>query len=255
MNSNLKESFIKLPNSWYDNLSISNKELTTLSLLYRNYTYYQSVSLCSLEMLCNYMYIDSNTNKKIINDIKNTFSLLKDKETILNYYDLHYNNIELNDITNKNQVFYIELIHPPEDNYFMVKNIDINKIFKSLQGSNLSKNNLIRYFIACMRVINNEAKFGYLTQSKLKKLVNDSKTIQKYNKILQDDLNLIRYNNNYLTEEKHYSSTFIGLYENEYNFNKQVEFEVERQGLIFTNKTKSNLNRSITQKNNNKKEI
>ena len=67
MNSNLKESFIKLPNSWYDNLSISNKELTTLSLLYRNYTYYQSVSLCSLEMLCNYMYIDSNTNKKIIN--------------------------------------------------------------------------------------------------------------------------------------------------------------------------------------------
>lgn len=250
MNSDFKDSFIKLQNNWYDNLDITNEELTILSLLYRNYTYYQSVSLCNLEMLAIYMYINSNKNKKFIKNVKTTLTSLIKKKFILNLYDLHFNTISIANISNKNYIFYVELTPPPEDNYFMIKNIEIDKIFKSLQGSNLSKYNLFRYFIACRRVINNEANFGYLTQSKLKQLVNDSKTIQKYNKILQDELNLIRYNNNYLTSEKRYCTTFIGLYDKKELFNKQLNFEVERQGLIFTDKKLSNKKRSVTQQVN-----
>ena len=35
MNSNLQESTIIIPNKWYDDLNISNEELTVLILLYR----------------------------------------------------------------------------------------------------------------------------------------------------------------------------------------------------------------------------
>lgn len=250
MNSNLKDGYVKLQNDWYDSLHITNEELTILTLLYRNYIHYQSISLCSLEMLSNCLYINSNSNKKIINSLKYTINSLQEKEFITNLYDLHYNLIEISDITNKNYVFYTELIPPPEEKYFIVKNFEVDKIFESLQGSNLSKFNLFRYFVACRRVVNNDSSFGYLTQGKLKQLVNDSKTIQKYNHLLQDELQLIRYNNNYLTKEKHYCTTFIGIYDDKKSFDKQVEFMVESQGLIYTDKIISNKRRSVTQQIN-----
>jgi hypothetical protein len=246
LNSNFKDSFIKLPNNWYDNIYITNEEITLAILLYRNYTYYQSVSLNSIETICEYMYINTNSNKRMLPRIKNILLSMQQKNIILNFYDLHYLNLLLDDI-NKHQCFYVELSPPPEENYFMIKNIDIDSIFKALQGSNLSKFNLIRYFIACMRVTNNENNFGYLSQSKLKKLINDSKTIQNYNKILQDDLNLIRYNNDYLTPEKYYCTTFISTYDNK-NFDKLIQTEVNNQHLVYTDKIVSNTKRSIKQK-------
>jgi len=126
----------------------------------------------------------------------------------------------------------------------------INYILKELVSKNLNKFNIIRYFIACRRVSNNDSKFGYLTQGKLKQLVTDSRTIQRYNKILQDDLHLIRYNNSYLTQDKHYCTTYIGYWDDEINFNHQVKIEVESKGLIHTDKVKSNERRSVQQKVN-----
>jgi len=252
MNNNLSEGYIKLPSKWYDNFKITNEELTIIALLYRNYLHYQSISLCSVEILCNYMYVNSNTNKRITKSILDTILSLINKKYILNIYDLHYNQISINDISNKNYVFYVELPLPPENAFFIIENMDIDKIFYHLQNSNLGKFNLIRYFIACRRVCSNESSFGYLTQSKLKGLVSNTQTIQRYNKILQDELHLIRYNNSYLTPDKHYCTTFIGLYNDKDNFDNQVIGEVERQGLVYTNKIDSNLNRSKTQKLNNK---
>lgn len=250
MNNNLKECFIKLPNDWYDNLDITNEEITLLILLYRNYMLYKSIAVCSLESLASSMYINTNSNKKIISIIKDTISYLIEKEYITGLYGLHYQEISLDDITNKNQIFYVELIEPPETNYFMVKDIDIDNIFNHLQGVNIDKFSIIRYFVACRRVVNTENKFGYLTQGKLKQLVNHSKTIQGYNKILQDDLKLIRYNNNYLTKEKHYCTTFIGLYNEKESFDKMVECEVENKGLVRTDKIKSNKKRKLKQQAN-----
>ena len=85
----------------------------------------------------------------------------------------------------------------------------------------------------------------------MKKLITDSRTIQRYNKILQDDLHLIRYNNNYLTPDKHYCTTFIGNWDDEVNFNYQLQIEVSAKGLIYTDKVKSNVKRSVKQKINN----
>ena len=248
MNNNLLEGYIKLPNKWYDDFRITNEELTILTLLYRNYLHYQSISLCSVEILCNYMYVNSNTNKRITKSIMNVISSLKDKKYILNTYDLHYNQISIDDISNKNYVFYVELSPPPDNAFFIVENMDVDKIFYHLQNSNLGKFNLIRYFIACRRVCSNESNFGYLSQNKLKGLVSNAQTIQRYNNILQDELHLIRYNNSYFTLEKHYCTTFIGLYNDKTNFNNQVKCAVEQQGLIYTDKVQSNINRSETQK-------
>lgn len=253
MNNNLLEGYIKLPSRWYDNFKITNEELTILTLLYRNYLHYQSISLCSVEILCNYMYINSNTNKRMVKSVLNIISSLLDKKYILEIYDLHYNEISIDDILNKNYVFYVELPEPPENAFFIVENMDIDKIFYYLQNSNLGKFNLVRYFIACRRVCSNDSRFGYLTQNKLKGLISNAQTIQRYNKILQDELHLIRYNNNYFTPEKHYCTTFIGLYDDKNNFNNQVKCEVERMGLIYTDKIQSNLHRSKTQKINSKK--
>lgn len=252
MNSNLQESTIIIPNKWYDDLNISNEELTVLILLYRNYIYYYSISLCNIEMLCDYMYINSNSNKRIVKTLMDVLFSLKDKKIIIDFYDLRYNIISVDDIINKNYLFYVELPPTPVNDYLIIKNKEIDNIFNYLSSSNLGKFSLIRYFIACRRAINNQNNFGYLTQGKLKQLVTDSRTIQRYNKILQDELCLIRYNNDYWTKEKHYCTTFIGLYDDKKNFDFQVKCEAEVQNLIYTDKTKSNFKRSKTQKLNNK---
>ena len=252
INSRFDKYYIRVPISWYDDLNISNIELTILLLLYKNYTELKSTSLCSVDMLCDFMCINSNTNKRILNVVRNTISSLVDKELITGLYDLYYNNIDISEVKNKNTFFYIELPSPPEKAYLIIYENELYKIFNYLSGSNLGKFSLIRYFIACRRSINNESNFGYLTQGKLKQLVTDSRTIQRYNKILQDDLHLIKYNNDYLTPEKQYCTTFIGLYDDKNNFDFQLKAEVDRQGLVYTDKINSNTKRSITQQINNK---
>lgn len=245
-----KNNYIILPNDIYDNLSISNEEVTLLILMYRNYMKYKGISLCSIQLLIDYMQIDIHNNRKIINVIKNTIKSLIDKEYIGNLYNIYYNPITIEDIKDKNTMFYSELLEPPEDNFFMIQDNDINKIFEILKGVNLNKFNLIRYYIACCRVRNNEQRFGYLTQTKLKQLISDSRSIQRYNKILQDDLHLIKYCNDYLTLEKHYCTTFIGDWNDEENFKLQLECEIAEKKLIHISKIKSNIKRSTKQKIN-----
>jgi hypothetical protein len=253
MNNNLQETTtIIIPNKWYDDLNISNEELTILILLYRNNIYYHSISLCNMEMLCNYMHINSNSNKRIIRTLIDTIISLHKKKLIMDFYDLRYNIISTDTIVNKNYLFYVGLPPTPTKDFLVIKNKEIDSIFNYLNNSNLGKFSLIRYFVACRRATNNKQNFGYLTQGKLKQLVNDSRTIQRYNKILQDELHLIRYNNNFWTKDKHYCTTFIGLYNDKVNFDYQVQCEVDRLGLVYTDKTDSNLSRSKTQKGNNK---
>lgn len=250
--SNLNDnSYIKLPNNIYDNLDITNEELTVLTLMYRNYQQYKSIGVCSIQMIINYMRFDTQKNHQIVGIIKDAISGLIDKEYITCLYDLYYEEIIIEDIINKDTLFYVELVELPENNYFVVNDKDLNHIYKELESMKINKFNMTRYFIACRRVSNNDSNFGYLSQTKLKQLLNDSKTISKYNLILQDDLHLIRYNNSYLTEDKHYCTTFIGKYNDEDNFNHQLKIEVESRGLIHTDKIESNKRRSVKQEINN----
>lgn len=250
----MENTYVKLPNNIFDNLNITNEELTILLLLYRNYIQYKSISLCSVQLLCNYMRINISNNRKVITTIKDVIIELTDKGYITNLYDLYYEEVDIllidSVIKDKDSLFYTELPEPPESNYFVIYDNEINYIFQELVSKNLNKFNIIRYFIACRRVSNNDSNFGYLTQTKLKQLISDSRTIQRYNKILQDDLHLIRYNNNYLTKDKYYCTTFIGKYDDEDNFNYQLQIEVDSKGLIPTDKIKSNIKRSKKQEIN-----
>lgn len=243
--------YLKIPNNWYDNLSISNEEFTLLIFLYRNYMQYKELALCSISLIATYLRYNTATNRNIVKIIKDILiSLVNEKKYITGIYDIFYNEISPESIENKDYLFYCKLPVSPRDNYFEILDKDIDAILDEIQGVNLNKFNLIRYFCACRRVTNCEYKFGYLTQSKLKGLVNDSATVQRYNKLLQDDLNLIRYNNSYLTQERHYCTTFIGTWEDEKSFNTNLKAEVERLGLVHTDKIISNKKRSVKQKLN-----
>ena len=246
------DNFIKLPNSIYDDLSITNEELTVLVLLYRNYVQYKNIGVSSIQLLADYMMVDTSNNRRIITIIRDSIISLVDKKYIIKLYDVGFEEISINNpIRNKYFPFQYELIPALDDGFFTVSDMGIIHIFKQLKGVNVSKFNIIRYYVACCRVSNNTSNFGYLTQGKLKQLVTDSRSIQKYNKILQDELHLIRYDNNYLTQDKHYCTTFIGKWDDEANFNKQLEVEVGVKGLMHTDKVNSNKKRSIQQKINN----
>ena len=250
-----KNLYIKLPNDIYDDLSVTNEALTILILMYRNYMRYKNLGICSIDMITKIMRVDSSNNKKIVSTIKDAILALIDKGYIIELYDLDYDKLSIDKIK-KNTIFYAKLLPPVESNYFRIYDKDINYIFKKLETKKLSKFNLIRYFVVCKRIINNESSFGFLSQKKLNSLINDSKTISRYNYILQDVLELIRYDNSYLTPDKHYHTTFIGKYDEEVNFNQQVEWAVQWKNLIKTDKTKSNAKRSNKQKiNNNENKI
>ena len=242
--------YIKLPNSIYDDLSISNEEVTILSLMYRNYMQYKNLAICSMQMLADYMKYNSSSNHKIISRIRDIIDELIENKYITKMCNLSYEDIVLSEI-NKDTMFYVEIPKPLETLYFKVFDKNIDTIYDYLQDKKLNKFSMIRYYIACCRVSNNDASIGYLAQGKLKKLISDSRTIQRYNIILQDELELIIYNNSYLTPDKHYCTTFIGKWDDRKNFNAQLEIEVSSKGLIHTDKISSNKRRSVQQKINN----
>ena len=202
-----------------------------------------------MQMLADYMKYDPKSNHKIIPRIKTIIGELIENKYITKMCDLSYEEIALSEI-NKDFMFYVEIPEPLSTLYFKVFDKNMDAIFNYLQDKKLNKFSMMRYYIACCRVSNNDASIGYLTQGKLKKLVSDSRTIQRYNNILQDELNLIIYNNSYLTPDKHYCTTFIGKWDDEENFNKQLEVEVGVKGLVHTDKIKSNERRSVKQEIN-----
>ena len=248
-NSN-ENDFIKLPNDIYDNMDITNEELTVLALMYRNYQLYKNIGVCSIEMIVKIMRFNTQKNHDIVPTIKEAIFGLLEKKFIVKILNIYKEEITVDDIK-KDTLFYVELVKPLDEYYFKVYDRDLDHIFKQLESDKTSKFNIVRYFIACCRVSNNDSQFGYLSQGKLKQLLNDSKTIHKYNIILQDELHLIRYNNNFLTPERRYCTTFIGKYDDEKNFNLQLQIEVSAKNLIHTDKIVSNKRRSKKQEINN----
>jgi len=248
-NSN-ENDFIKLPNDIYDNMDITNEELTVLALMYRNYQLYKNIGVCSIEMIVKIMRFNTQKNHDIVPTIKEAIFGLLEKKFIVKILNIYKEEITVDDIK-KDTLFYVELVKPLDEYYFKVYDRDLDHIFKQLESDKTSKFNIVRYFIACCRVSNNDSQFGYLSQGKLKQLLNDSKTIHKYNIILQDELHLIRYNNNFLTPERRYCTTFIGKYDDEKNFNLQLQIEVSAKNLVHTDKIVSNKRRSKKQEINN----
>lgn len=237
------EFYTIMDNDLYLDFTISNEELVTYMLLQKNYNKAKGISLCSINMLLDFMYV--RHNNRIAQDIRNSINSLIDKEYVTNIYDLHFQPIAFEDVDNKD-LFYIELLIP-ENNYFKIYDYHTDKIFSYIKTTNIDKFNFVRYFIATQRVISNSSGFGYLTQTTVKKLCGESKTVSNYNRILQEDLHIIRYCSDYITEKKQYCSTYIGRYEDVNNFEMLLKAEVESKGLVHSDKKKSNEKRSKKQ--------
>lgn len=241
------EFYIELKNDCYLDSSITNEQLVTYVLLQKNYNKAKQISMVNINSLLDYMYLRKNDSKRFIKDIRTAINGLLDKGLIKDIYDIHFNKVNFDTIDNKTT--FIAEIEPCTTEYFKVYEKDIDIIFRYLKGTNIKKFNLLRYYIAVMRVISNQQRFGYLTQKQCKELIGENKTISSYNDTLQD-LQLIIFNNDYLISENQYSRTFFGKFNDKDNFNKQLTAIVEYEGLIKTDKTSSNEKRSIKQKAN-----
>ena len=172
----INNNYVKIPNDMYDDLSLTNEEVTIILLSYRNYMLYKNYSLCSLKLIAeDYMKYELHNNRDILPKIKETIASLIEKEYILDIYNINYEPITTEDIKDKYFNFYIEMKEPPMENYFQVFDSAIISIFNGLKGEKLNKFNLIRYYLACCRVRNQESNVGFLAQSKMKYQFNKSK--------------------------------------------------------------------------------
>lgn len=228
-----KDFYITLPNDIYNDISITNEELVVFSLIKRNYIQIKELALTSVNMIKQLIGVN-NRNPRLVKTIRQAIVGLIDKEYIKNILNLQYDKINFKNIKN-NDLFYIE-IEPLLKQYFQIYDYDLDIIFKYLHKSNINRFNFIRYFIAIQRVISNDSRFGYLTQRSVKNICGEFKTIKKYNQILQDELKIIRYNNSYITPQKHFCSTYFGRYNDKINFNHQLKFEIESKNLIYIKK-------------------
>ncbi|NMM65475.1 hypothetical protein HBE96_23130 [Clostridium sp. P21] len=248
---NDKKIYLKVDNSWYINNKITNEGLTVYCLLQKTFNVARNIGTSSINLIREYLMVNKK-NDKIILKIREGITNLLDNKILYNWTGLHDEEIKLEDL--KNDTFFTYSLDVPET-YFKVNDYNLDKIFKYLADtkSNISKFDITRYFIAICRVLNSQADFGWLTQTSAKAIIVKSETIQRYNKILQDKLKIVQYNNSFVTEEKHYCTTFFGWYGDDVNFNSQLKNEVNSQGLIQITKeqkAKSNNRRSITQKIN-----
>lgn len=245
--------FIMIDNDLFDSKNILPIEFTLLILVKRNLMYNKNLALCSLSLIYNYMHLSTKTNQRLYIPLKEALSKLIEKKLCQGIYDLAYNQISIESIVDKDYLFYVEFPPIPEEysNFFMVMDNDIDKIFKHLTNTNIDKFSLVRYYIAICRVINNEHHFGYMAQSVMSDVISDSRTVGRYNKILQDELHLIRYCNNYVSKDKHYCTTYFSDYKDDNLFYALVVGDAESKGLVYTDKVKSNKKRSLKQKINN----
>src|SRR3712207_5021826 len=84
-----REYYITLKNELYNSNNITNEELVILSLIKRNYSPIKEISIISINMIMNYMYV-LNRNSNMIKIIKNSINNLISKGYIKQIMNLHY---------------------------------------------------------------------------------------------------------------------------------------------------------------------
>ncbi|MDT8719004.1 hypothetical protein IAI10_20325 [Clostridium sp. 19966] len=261
---NLNKSFSILDNNLYLNEFFSNAAIAIYSLLQRNYISAKGFSINSINILANYLYSANNRriNEKIIEGINE----LIENELIL-VADMQFKPIENISNLGFNTLFYVGF-NLPDTEYFKIMDKDLDNLFLALKDKkykNIDKLNICRFYIACCRVFNCDARYGYITQSSSAACGYNSSTVSRYLGILQD-VGLIYYNNSYLTPEKHYTKTYVAakeyedsegkIIDNKNRFEACLKQEIEWNKLVHTDKVKSNARRSASKKiNNTKKKI
>lgn len=247
----MEELYVKIKNEMYLDESFTNEEIVTLALLYRNYNGARGVTQTTIDILISCIY-GKSSNYKLINSFKEALIGLYNKGIILDVYDAHYNTIDIYSIK-KDTVLTVKL-EQVDNEYFEVRDIDIDKIASYCATTNIDKFALLRYTIAISRVINNSCGFGYLTQAQCKDVIGTNKSIKKYNEVLYD-LHIFRYTSDYITPIKEYVSTFFGRYDDKANFDNQLNYIVSERGLVKIDKAKANDKRKAYAKKSKEQQI
>ncbi|WP_160678725.1 hypothetical protein [Clostridium sp. C8-1-8] len=247
-----------------ENITLPDQELVLYLLLQLNYNISKGRGITSVITLLDIMCLRRDS-KRIIGDIRIALYNLIVKGLVSNIYTINFEEIEIRlevkkdeetgkETTNVKGIsnidsFYYEL-DLPEEQYFKIHEKFLYEIFNYSKGKKLEKFSLVRYLCCVLRVISCDSRFGWLTQGSVEFL--NSRTITTYNNILQEDLHIIRYNNDYVTEKFRYCSTYFSLYDDKENFDKQLADTVKERKLIKKDKEKSNNNRRSKQQLNNK---
>lgn len=180
----------KVYNDWCNNKDISAEDLITLIFLYTNYVPEKSMSLCSIQMIIDIM--KAGNNAKVVRQIKKSIFALKGKN-VIELYDL--NNKAIRNIHKDDKIFYVKFTALPEGDCFEISRDNVEKLFSYLDNTKINSYSIFHYFIICKKILH---KKNVNINRRLQKIFeNYSETarnkIEKYNDILQNDLQLIRF--------------------------------------------------------------
>lgn len=242
----------QLKNEWYNDEKISNEDLVVYTMLSKHriwkdesngYSYYIS----NINDITNRL-IQTNENKnnrRWYGIIKDSIESLIKLDMIVSIHNINHQKINIEQLGN-NENFYIKT-YTIDNDFFLIKQNEIDRLLKEIKSSKISKFTILRYYIATQRVINCDSRFGYLAQRYIT-FINDFKTINQYNDILNNNFCLI--DNDYVSPQRQLNTTFFGLIGDNENFEYQVKCQVEQNNLVKINKKAMKNKIRDTQKKN-----
>lgn len=213
------------------------------------------------------MFNATTTNQR--NPIKEALKYLIENKYIA-LYDMMLNKIDLDfdNISKTNVIVFLKssCVENEDDkvNFFKVPIINMHKIMIFLQSNKtkIHKHKFIRYYLYIARRCSNQDMCGYVSMRTIKELFGISaKICAEYNRILQDEIEVIYYNNDYGKTKSDGSvkmmCTMYGhknvLYDKDCNkplektkFEKMINEYVSQKGYVLINKEK--LSNKISEK-------
>lgn len=211
-----------LKNGWFNNKNITNDELSIYTLILDDKVWSQdgfNYSKVNISDINDRIYHSiGGSKRRNYNAIKETIKSLLDKELIYGLYNTLKEEVSIEDVTSNNN-FYVSTEQLTSE-YFVVNQSEITRLLSTLEGTKVSKFQILRYYIALQRVISNSDKFGYLSQDSIT-FIKSHKTVTQYNEILSTN-GFIIYNNDYMTKDGKWAKTYFGDVDNPSDFNAKI---------------------------------
>lgn len=244
-----KSFYVKVPNDYILSQNLNDKEFMVYILICRTLNEAKGCAFIQIQYLMHLMCCRPDRSD-IASDLISSLHSLQDKHMVSGIYDLFFNPITR---FGKSDSVIVEV--PIVDrNYVPIYDNDVDKIMRYSKNTNINKYKLIRYFIAIKRVCNYvndktniQYHIGYLTQSQCQNIIENYQSITRYNNILHD-LGLICFNNNWCQPGGRYIKTYFNDTNDQDRIDQYCELVAAQEGMIPTDKVKSNKRRSVAQK-------
>ena len=177
------EHYVEVPNDLPENKDVSALATLIYVCLLMLKTMY-GYSLTSIRQMCD--MISLGRIDKVYRRVRSAISELIDIG-LIEIHSLEQERLEVNNIT-KDSSFYVTF-ETFDDNYFKVFIDDVNQIVRNYKKfSIMDVSNFFRYYLVIQRWTNfqDNIECRHVANSKVKFIVSDNRTIQKYNNTLQE---------------------------------------------------------------------